>query len=122
MGDGRIDGNCVFMTEDGEIIGFQNGIVDAPNMTLSNIDIPNVYIPEKWDLSATISGSINWTAFGKFVLPRISEKRKRCKAQINKCIHRWEFGKTWKVRKKNMKRCLRLTEKYSRRWGEKQWR
>lgn len=118
MGDNQ-NGNGVFMTEDGEILGFQNCIVDAPNMTLSNIDTSNAYIPEKLDLSATMSGSINWMAFGKFVLPRISEKQKRCKAQINKCIHRWEFGKTWKVRKKNMKRCLSLMEKYSRRWGGK---
>ena len=119
MGYSLIDGNIVFIMEDGEIIGFQNGIVDAPNMTLSNIDMSKAYIPGKWDCSATMSGSINWTAFGKYVLPRISEKRKRCKAQINKCIHRMEFGKTRKVRKKNMKRCLRLIEKYLRRWGEK---
>lgn len=116
MGDNQ-NGYGVFMTEDGEIIGLQNGIVNAPNMTLSNIDTSNAYIPEKWDVSATMSGSINWTVFGKYVLLRISEKRRKCYAQIYKCLHRMMFGKTRKVQKKNMHRTQRLMEKYSKRWG-----
>lgn len=117
MGERQIDGNIVFMTEDGEIIGFQNGQVDAPEMTLENSDTPNIYIPEKWDFSSTLSGTINWVAFGKYVRPKISEKRRRCYAQIYKCLHLMTFGKTRKVRKKNMHRTQCLMEKYSRRWG-----
>lgn len=63
MGEREISGDVVFMTEDGEIIGFQNNaITDAPNMTLANDDAPNIEIPEKWDFSVTLSGTINWTA------------------------------------------------------------
>lgn len=117
MGERQIDGSIVFMTEDGEIIGFQNGQVDAPEMTLANSDTPNIYIPEKWDVSLTLSGTINWAEIGKYVFPKISEKRRRCYAQIQKCLHQMMFGKTGKVRKKNMHRTQRLMKKYSRRWG-----
>ena len=117
MGERQISGEVLFMTADGEIIGFQNAIVDARNMTLANSDAPNIYIPDKWDLSLTLSGTINGAAIEKYVLPKISEKRRRCYAQIYKCLQRMMFGKTRKVRKKNMHRTLRLMEKYSRRWG-----
>ena len=85
MEEREISGNVVFMTEDGEIIGFQNtAIVDAPYMTLANDDAPNIEIPEKWDFEATLSGTINWTAFVNYVLPKIPRKRKKCYTQARK--------------------------------------
>lgn len=117
MGERQIDGNIVFMTEDGEIIGIQNGKVDAPEMTLENSDTPNIYIPEKWDFSSTLSGTINWTACGKYVLPKISRKHKKCNTQTRKCLHRAYYGKTWKIRKKNAARYVKLLFKAIKRWG-----
>ena len=118
MGEREIARDVVFMTEDGEIIGFQNNaIVDAPDMTLANDNTPNIEIPEKWDFSATLSGTINWTAFGKYVLPKILRKHKKCNTQTRKCLHRAFYGKTWKIRKKNAARYVKLLFKAIKRWG-----
>lgn len=132
MGDGQIAGDIVFITPDGEVIGFDKCVKDIQEIApVENEDAPpELYLPPS-DFIVALNGTLTeysreiliWKFFGHYpghiqtvMNGKPSRKLKWCKS-YKKCFNlMMNSGKTRKA-SKNFKRLARMYRQAERRWG-----
>ena len=132
MGDGRIVGDIVFTTPDGEVIGFDECVKDIQEIApVENEDTP----PELWlppsDFIVSLKGTITeysceilkWRLFGKYpehiqtvMNGKPSRKLNWVRSYI-KCFNIMAHCRRRKTRVKNLNRLARMYRQADRRWG-----